>query len=310
MRQCGIPVDRFYGRLMDMVTWDDDNFVHSNPACREAIGTGPGETRRVRFGPDNAFSMCGCCRVESVAADAGLADAVSDLVTLYEVLQEEAEEAEHRQEPDYVPDFLGPNFNRDHWRNLQFRLSVAAEGVRAHPWLHDWARPALTRAAAHVERRCEEQRTLIDTATLERAAVALQQREQSTEQAAQLWQAWRQREDWGFTTSPDYAYYDKDARLHPPRAGIAGRSTATAEVSVRLPPIGPDGDGFRLVEPLSMWEIAALAAYKTTADWAAGVITLVAPPVVVQELLCPARGLDVTPRAACAGRTPQPPAAS
>lgn len=293
-----------------MVTWDDDNFVHSNPACREAIGTGPGQTRRVRFGPDSAFSMCGCCRVESVAADAGLADAVFDLVTLYEVLQEEAEEAEHRQEPDYVPDFLGPNFNRDHWRNLQFRLSVAAEGVRAHPWLHDWARPALTRAAAHVERRCEEQRTLIDTATLERAAVALQQREQSTEQLAQTWQAWRQREDWRVNTSPDDAYYDRNARLHPPSPRNAPSSAATVEISVRLPPIGPDEDGFRLVEPLSMWEIAALAAYRTTADWAGSVVTLAAPPVVVQELLHPARGLDVTPLPPGASRVPQPPAAS
>lgn len=301
MGQCGIPVDRFYGRPMDMVTWDDDNFVHSDPACHEAIGTSPGQTRRVRFDANSAFSMCSCCRVEYVAGDAGLADAVFDLVTLLEALQEEDEEAENRQQPHYTPDFLGPNFNRDHWRNLQFRLSVSAEGVRAHPWLHDWARPALTRAAAHTERRCEEQRTLIDTATLERAAVALQQREQATEQLAQLWQAWRRREDWRITTSPDYACYGKDARLHPPRAGIAERSAATVEVSVRLPPIGPDGDGFRLVEPLSMWEIAALAAYKTTADWAAGVITLAAPPVVVQELLCPARGLDITPRAACAG---------
>lgn len=48
-----------------------------------------------------------------------------------------------------------------------------------------------------------------------------------------------------------------------------------------------------MVETLSMWETAAIVAYKTTADWAGGVVTLAAPPAVAQELLSRARALDV-----------------
>lgn len=295
MGRYGMPIDRFHGRPMNAVTWDDDSFVHSNPDCRASADAGPGETHRVRFGAFFAARMCDCCRVEPAAADAGLADTVFDLVNLCEALEEEDEEAENREDPGYIPNFLRPNFNRDHWRYLQFHLSAVSNSLRAHLWLLSWAQPTLSRIEACAERRCEEQRTLIDTAMVERVAVALQQREQSAEQLAQAWQWWRQREDWRVNASPDYAYYDKDARLLPPSPRSASSSAVTVEISVRLPPIGPDWDGFRVVEPLSMWEIAAIAAYKTTADWAGSVVTLAAPPAVAQELLHPARRLDVTP---------------
>ncbi|MER7179117.1 hypothetical protein ABT404_06485 [Streptomyces hyaluromycini] len=155
--------------------------------------------------------------MDPLAADDGLADAAFDLVNLCEILEEEDEEAGNREEPDYVPDFLGSNFNGDHWRTLQYQLSVTTESLRAHPWLHDWARPALSRTAAFTERRCEEQRALINKATVEQAALSLQQHQQSATQLAQLWQSWRKRKDWRFKSSPDYLYYDKDARLQPPQ---------------------------------------------------------------------------------------------
>ncbi|MGW4034594.1 hypothetical protein ACWEFL_35755 [Streptomyces sp. NPDC004838] len=294
---------------MDVVTWEDDRRVHSNHACRAQAGVGPGETHRVRFGADIASRMCSCCCVEPAAADDGLAVAVFELVGLCEVLDEEADEAENREETDYVPDFLRSDFNRDHWRSLQFLLSATTNGLLAHPWLLRWTGPSLSRAAAYAERRCEEQRTLIDTATVEKAAVALQKSGQPTAQLAQAWQAWRQREDWNCDTSPDYAYYDRDARLQPPSPHSAGLSAATVAVSVRLPPIGRDEEGFRMVETLSTWELTAIAAYKATADWAGSSVTLAVPPAVAQELLSPARALDVTPLPPGTGRGPRPPAA-
>jgi hypothetical protein len=299
-----MPVGRFYGQPMDAVTWADDSFVHSDPACRASATVSPGEAYRVRFGAFFAARMCGCCRVESAPADAGLADAAADLVSLCEGLEEEDEEAGNRQEPNYVPDFLGPNFNWDHWRYLQFELAATTDGLLAHPWLHSWARPVLARAAACAELRCEEQRALIDKATIEQAAVTLQRRERPTAHLAQAWQVWRQRQDCDHSASPDYACYDKNSRVRPPGSAAAGHHAANVEVSVRLPPFGPDADGFPMVETLSVWELAVIAAYKSTADWARSIVTLAVPPVVAEELLSPARALDVTPRLSGADRLP------
>lgn len=288
---------------MDAVTWITDPFMHSDPACRAAPSAGSGETHRVHFGAFFAARMCRCCRVEAAAADSGLEDAIVELVSLCEGLEEETEE-ENRRRPDYVPDFRGPNFNWNHWRYLQFQLAETTDGLQAHPWLYDWARPALARAAAYAERRCEEQQTLIDTATIEQAAVTMQQCETSTARLAQAWQTWRQRKGHAREASPDYAYYDQNARSRPPNPSGARSHAATVEISMRLPPLGLDELGHRMVEPLSMWEIAAIAAYRTTADWAQSVVTLAAPPVVAQELLSSARALDVTSRPPGAGRKP------
>ncbi|MFD5597158.1 hypothetical protein [Streptomyces griseorubiginosus] len=302
MGRYGIPIGRFYGQPMDAVTWADDSFLHSNPACRAPAKAGPGETHRVRFGAFFAARMCGCCRVETADADAGLLSAVVDLLSLCEGLEEEDEEVENRQDRNYVPDFLGPNFNWDHWRYLQFLLMVTTDGLRAHPWLHSWARPVLARAAVYAERRCEEQRPLIDTTSIERAADTLRQREGSTEHLAQAWQAWRQRRDSFCNASPDHDCYDKNTRRRPPGSAVGGHSATTVEISVQLPPLGADWDGSRLVETLSTWELAVIAAYKTAADWAGSIVTLAAPSVVAQELLSPARGLDVTLCASGTGR--------
>ncbi|MEV5956207.1 hypothetical protein AB0M11_20960 [Streptomyces sp. NPDC051987] len=59
-----------------------------------------------------------------------------------------------------------------------------------------------------------------------------------------------------------------------------------------------------MVETLSVWELAVIAAYKTTADWAGSIVTLAVPPVVAEELLSPARALDVTLRPSGADRVP------
>ncbi|MET9581024.1 MULTISPECIES: hypothetical protein [Streptomyces] len=306
MGQHGIPLDRFYGRPINVVTWGDERRLHSEHDCRAPAGVSRGKPHRVRFGADIASRMCGCCRVEGSAADDGPADAIFDLMSLCEVLDEEADEVNSREESGYTPDFLRPNFaSHDHWRTLQSMLSVTTHGLQAHPWLLSWARPSLSRAAAHTERRCEEARALTDTAALDRAAVALQQSEQPTAQLAQAWQAWRQRQDSYDNASPDYAQYDRNTRLLPLSPQSAGSSAATMELSVRLPSLGHDWDGRPMVETLSVWEIAAIAAYKTTADWAGSLITLVAPPAVAQELLNPARGLDVTLLPPGTGRAPQ-----
>lgn len=241
MGRHGMPVDRFYGQPMDAVTWTDDPFVHSDPACRVRGDVGPGQARRVRFGAFFAARMCGCCRVASAPADRGLAGVVVDLVQLCELLEEEAEEVENRQESDYVPDFLGPNFAEDHWRYLQFRLVVVIAGLWAHPWLHDWARPLLERAAACADRRCEEQRTVIDTAAIDRAAMSLQQHQRPTAHLTQAWQAWRQRKDWPLETSPDYACYGKNARLRSATSGVTGDRAARAVCGFL--PSGPTGTG-------------------------------------------------------------------
>ncbi|MGQ4479382.1 hypothetical protein [Streptomyces sp. SAS_276] len=304
MGRHGMPIDRFHGRPMNAVTWDDDSFVHTDPDCRAPAAAGPGETHRVRFGAFFAARMCGCCRVEPAAADADLADTAFDLVSLCEALEEEDEEAENREDPDYIPNYLRPNFNPDHWRYLQFHLSAASNSLRAHLWLLSWAQPTLSRIEACAERRTEEQRTLIDTAMVEKAAAALQQREQPASRLAQAWQRWRQREDWRVHTSPDYAHYDLNARQRPRTSGSAKPNATTIDISLRLPPKGTDEDGFAMVETLSLWEIAAIVAYKTTADWAGGVVALSAPPAVAQELLFPARGLDVTPLLYGTGRMP------
>ncbi len=295
MGRYGMPVERFYGRPMDAVTWDDDSFVHSDSDCCASADAGPRETHRVRFGAFFAARMCGCCRVELAAAGVGLADTVFDLVNLCEALEEEDEEAENRKEPDYIPNYLRPNFNPDHWRYLQFHLSEASSSLRAHPWLLSWAHPTLSRIEACAERRCEEQKALIDTAMVERAAAALQQSEQSAERLAEAWQWWRQRDDWRVHTSPDYAHYDLNARQRPKTSDSTQPGAAAIEISLWLPPKGTDEDGLPMVETLSLWEIAAIVAYKTTADWAACTVTLAAPPVVAQELLRPDRGLNVTP---------------
>lgn len=284
MGQHRIPLDRFYGRPMNAVTWNDEKRVHSSHDCRALVGAGPGEAHRVRFGADIASRMCGCCRVEGSAADDGPTDAIFDLMSLCEILDEEEDEVDSREEARYTPDFLRPNFaSHEHWRTLQTTLSVTTHGLQAHPWLLNWARPRLSRTAVHTERRCEEARTLTDPAALERAAVALQQNEQPAARLAQAWQAWRQRQDSYDNASPDCAQYDKNARLQPPSPQSAGSSAATVEFSVRLPPVGLDWDGLPMVETLSVWEIDAIAAYKTTADWAGSLVTLAAPPAVAQD---------------------------
>ncbi|MCX5316103.1 hypothetical protein [Streptomyces sp. NBC_00154] len=48
---------------------------------------------------------------------------------------------------------------------------------------------------------------------------------------------------------------------------------------MRLPPIGANVDGLQTVDLLSLWETTAIAAYKTSADWTRGIVTLAAPPL-------------------------------
>ncbi|MBT2394362.1 hypothetical protein J7E87_34430, partial [Streptomyces sp. ISL-1] len=270
----------------------------------------PGVTsaRRVRFDADVASRMCGCCRVETVTADNTLADVLVDLVSLCEVLAEEAEEAENREEPDYVPDFLGPNFNWDHWRTLQTELSQTAHSLQAHPWLHDWARSTLERAVACVERRCREQQSIINTATLHQATVELQQ-VGATTQSARIWQEWRHRQDSSDSTGPDYVAYGLSARRQFSDGDTVHVGAEAVEVSVRLPPLGSDSDAFTVVEPLSLWETTAIVAYTTSADWIRGIVTLAAPPIIAQELLNPARALDIFHHPSGAGRKSQLPPA-
>uniref|UniRef100_A0AAU2UW07 Uncharacterized protein n=1 Tax=Streptomyces sp. NBC_00003 TaxID=2903608 RepID=A0AAU2UW07_9ACTN len=243
--------------------------------------------------------------METVTADNTLSDVLVDLVSLCELLVEEAEEAESREEPDYVPDFLGPNWNRDHWRTLQTELSQTAHGLQAHPWLHDWARSTLERAVACLERRCREQQSVINTAALHQATVELQQ-VGATTQSARIWQEWRHRQDSTDSTSPDYAAYDLSARLQLSDGDAVHAGAETVEVSVRLPPLGIDPDAFTVVEPLSLWETTAIVVYTASADWVRGIITLAAPPIIAQELVNPARALDIFHHPSGAGRKPQP----
>ncbi|MFJ4732529.1 hypothetical protein ACIP6V_09600 [Streptomyces sp. NPDC088770] len=285
---------------MYAVAWQSSGSVHSDSRCHSLAGAGHADMRRVLFDADIESRMCDCCRVEPAGPhDKGLADAVLDLLSLCEALIDEDEEVENREDPDYAPDFLGPNFNRDHWRTLQFYLTRTVNGLQAHPWLHHWASPSLIRAASYTERRCEEQRSLIDTATIERSAAALQRRERST-QLASIWEWWRHREDWR-APSPDDLHYGMDERLQS-RIPNATGTLAVVTIGVQLPALGADWDGMRVVETLSMWEKAVIAAYKTTADWAVGTVTLTVPAVVARELCCPARGLDLTPRLSAANQ--------
>ncbi|MFJ8948213.1 hypothetical protein ACIRG4_34095 [Streptomyces sp. NPDC102395] len=305
MSHYNIPVERFYGRQMDVVTRPDRTHVHSDRRCGARPNARPRDARRARFDADIASRMCGCCRVETVTADNTLSDVLVDLVSLCELLAEEAEETENREEPDYVPDFLRPNHNWDHWRTLQTELSQTAHGLQAHSWLLDWARSTLERAVAYVERRCREQQSIINTATLHQATVELQQ-VGATTQSARIWQAWRHRQDSTDNTSPDYAAYDLSARLQLPDGDTAHADAQTRDVSVRLPPLGRDPDAFTAVEPLSLWETTAIVAYTASADWIRGIVTLAAPPLIAQELLNPARALDIFHHPSGAGRKSQP----
>lgn len=70
--------------------------------------------------------------------------------------------------------------------------------------------------------------------------------------------------------------------------------------------LGSDPDAFTTVEPLSLWETTAIVAYTTSADWIRGIVTLAAPPIVAQELLNPARALDIFHHPSGAGRKSQP----
>ncbi|WP_330327855.1 hypothetical protein [Streptomyces pseudovenezuelae] len=185
---------------------------------------------------------------------------------------------------------------------MQGDLATAAAGLQAHPWLHEWAHPVLERAVTCVERRCREQRSIINTATLHKAAVQLQQAEERRH-LARIWQVWRHRCDWIDKKSPDCAAYDRSARSQLPDSNITRVCVDPWEVIVRLPPFGEDEDGLALVEPLSLWETTAIAAYATSADWTGGIVTLAAPPVVAQELLNPVRALDILQHTPGTGRT-------
>lgn len=103
--------------------------------------------------------------------------------------------------------------------------------------------------------------------------------------------------------SPDCAAYDRSARSQLPDSNITRVCVDPWEVIVRLPPFGEDEDGLALVEPLSLWETTAIAAYATSADWTGGIVTLAAPPVVAQELLNPVRALDILQHTPGTGRT-------
>jgi hypothetical protein len=286
--------------------WADDPMVHSDPKCRRFADSGPEPQGLIRFDADIAARACFCCRlILPDAATDDLTDAVAALLALCDLLDEEDEETFNREEPDYVPDFEAPNFSQDHWRHSQSTLADATSRTRHHPWLHRWASPLLLRTASHVERRCEEQRNRLDPAAVEAAAITMQQRPQSPAQLKRAWLYWRHRQDWR-APSPDDAHYGRDA--HPPAQNPtpeeAMHGSATVVLGLRIPPLALDWDSMPNVDSLSAWEKAAVVAYKSTADWAAGSVTLAAPPAVAQELLSPARGLTVTISVSAGEQTP------
>ncbi len=310
MGSLGILVDKYYKRPMRIVALQSTDRVHSDSRCPAVAGReGHTDKRRALFNADIASRMCVCCRVEADGPrDEGLSAAVIELVSLRELLDEEDEEEQNRDDPGYVPNFLRANFNPDHWRTIQSDLTKTASSLQSHPWLHHWAAPYLIRAASYAERRCEERRRLVDVAAIERTAAALYERGRSTPQLARMWPSWRQREAYD-SPSPDDEHYDRNARLRPPDPD-PNSAAANVTMGVRLPPLGFDSDGLQMIDTLSNWEQDAIAAYKTAAHWASGTVTLTVPPVVARELLCPARNLDLTACAQAASGQPSMPTRS
>ncbi|MFE6383808.1 hypothetical protein [Streptomyces roseolus] len=293
MGRLGIQVDKYYGRPMDIIALQNTDRVHSILRCPSvAICKEQAGNHRALFNADIASRMCVCCLVKADGPrEEGLYEAVIDLVSLRELLDEEAEEERNREDPQYVPDHLGANFNEHHWRTIQSDLTKIVTSLRAHPWLQHWASADLIRAATYAERRCTERRGRIDLAVVERTAATLNDLRRSTPKLAWTWSNWRSREDCSLP-SPDDEHYEKVARTHHPDAE-ATWVEPTVTISVRLPPVRLDSIGLYIGDTLSDWEQDTIAAYKTAADWASGTVTLTAPPVVVRELLCPARNLDL-----------------
>ncbi|MFF8580910.1 hypothetical protein ACF05R_19540 [Streptomyces albidoflavus] len=293
MGSLGIQVGKYYGRPMDIIALQNTDRVHSDLRCPSmAIRKEQAEKRRALFDADLASRMCSCCLVEvDDPREEGLRDAVIDLVSLRELLDEEAEEEQNREDPQYVPDYLGANFNAYHWRTIQSDLTKMINSLQAHPWLQHWASADLIRAAAYTERRCMERRGRIDLAVMERTAATLSDLRRSTPKLAWMWSIWRSREDCSLP-SPDDEHYERAARMHRPVAEVTS-AEPTVTIGVQLPPVRLDSIGLYIGDTLSDWEQDAIAAYKTAADWASGTVTLTAPPVVARELLCPARNLDL-----------------
>ncbi|MGW8764276.1 hypothetical protein ACWGN5_17405 [Streptomyces sp. NPDC055815] len=305
MGRLGIQVDKYYGRPMDTIALQNTDRVHSDLRCPSVANRKePTGKRRALFDTDTASRMCVCCLVEADdPREEGLHDAVIDLVSLRELLDEEVEEEQNREDPQHVPDYLGGNFNPYHWRTIQSDLAKTVNSLQAHPWLQHWASADLIRAATYAERRCTERRGLINLAVMERTATALNDLRRSKSQLARAWSSWRSREDCSLP-SPDGEHYERIARLHHSDAEATSAET-NVTISVRLPPMRLDSDGLYIGDTLSNWEQDAIAAYKTAADWDSGTVTLTASPVVARELLCPARNLDLA-AVVQAGSRPRP----
>ncbi|MEU2235140.1 hypothetical protein [Streptomyces vietnamensis] len=293
MARLGLPVDKYYGRPMHIAALQDTDRAHSDSRCPAVAGRGDTGKRRVLFDADIASRMCACCCVEADGPrDESLGTAIIDLVSLRDLLDEEDEEEQNRDDPGYVPSFLRANFNPDHWRTIQCNLTEAANSLQSHPWLYHWAAPYLTRAASYAERRCAERRRLIDSVAIERTAAALYERGRSAPKLARMWSSWRHRVVYGLP-SPDDELYGENARLRLPNPDSTS-ILASVTISMRLPPTRFESDGVQVIDTLSHWEQDVIAAYETVAHWASGTVTLTVPPVVARELLCPARNLDLT----------------
>ncbi|MFF0451115.1 hypothetical protein ACFYT4_32835 [Streptomyces sp. NPDC004609] len=302
MARLKLPVRKYYGRPMCITGLQSDGSVHSDSRCPSVVLHGDTVKRRVLFDADIASRMCSCCCVESDdPCDEGLETAIVDLVFLRELLAEEDEEEQCRDDPGNVPNFLRANFNPDHWRTIQRELTQTADSLQHQPWLYHWASPHLTRAASYAERRCEERRRLIDSAAIERTAAVLYERGKSEPELARMWSSWRRREV-SSLPSPDDEFYG-ESRLCLPGPGSTS-TAASVTISLRLPPGTFEAAGLCMLETLSNWEQDAIAAYETAAHWVSGTVTLTAPPVVARELLCPARNLDLMPSVQAASRQP------
>ncbi|WP_328545552.1 hypothetical protein [Streptomyces platensis] len=294
----GMPVDRFAGQLLAVYVDGEQSVVHRDAGCSKIRQGFPGTEETVGFSREVARRMCSrCFTYEFPARSRQLTHAVAVLITALDTLAEEDDEID--------PEVLHPGLaDLERWRDTQHCMSDALRCAAPYPWLSQWAEPLLARLAMHVERRRWDLQVFLNVEEIERrVSVPQDEVEVSREQLHKTWLDWRQRwtDEWSVTMpSPDHwsvggAQEMLRSALSREAPSVEGSVPLTARLRLQVPPLEfAEWDcGFQ-IDPLTDWELAVIAAYQVDADWGSGHITLAVPRSIADEMLRPARNLDIT----------------
>ncbi|SOE09025.1 hypothetical protein SAMN06272775_0103 [Streptomyces sp. 2323.1] len=297
-----IPVDRFLGQPL-VVYADGRGVLHGDVSCWNLRHVAPGVAETVSFSRELSRRMCALCfSFDFPPESRQLTHALAALISALDTLAEEDDE-------EVDPEVLHPAgrvaglADLESWRHTQHWMSDALCSAAPYPWLSQWAEPRLARLAMHVERRRWDLQTFLNVEEIERrVSVPQDEGEVSQEKLHKTWLHWRQRWDAEYPVtipSPDHwsAGGAQGMRRSTPsrKASLAeGATPLTVRLRLQVPLLEfAEWDCGLHIDPLTHWELAVIAAYQVDADWGSGHVTLAVPRSIADEMLRPARSLDI-----------------